>query len=135
MSDDSKYWPGNRPPRSVQTPIAKSDDLIPEVKGKLYRIKGVDVELFSIGDLACLLGKRPVTVRMWESKGWIPKANWRSPTPKGQQIPGREVKGRRLYTRAQVELLKEASIKYRIDDKSKGDWAGFKQYIRSNWPL
>ncbi len=133
---DDKYWPGSRPPKSAaagtQQHRAPSDMTW---KGKVYRLKGEDVELFSIGDLAGILGKKPVTIRMWESKGWIPRANWRSPAPKGEQIPGRPVKGRRLYTRPQVELLYKASQKFQIDSKVSADWPGFREFIKVHWPL
>jgi len=143
MSDDllSDFpdWPGTRPPKN-RTEGAKrgpkpSSGMPEDVRPKTFRIKGEDVELFSIGDLACLLQKKPVTIRMWESKGWIPKANWRSAAPKGEQIPGKPVKGRRLYTRPQVELLSQAVQQFRLDDKSKADWTGFRQHIREHWPV
>lgn len=140
MSDlfpEIKDWPGNRTPKNRTNStkpvnIPKNDV---ELRGKFYMIKGESIELFSIGDLALALSKRPVTIRMWESKGWIPKANWRSPAPKGEMIPNVQAKGRRLYTRQQVELLVKAAEHFCLDNKAKADWAGFRSHIRANWPI
>ncbi|TDO36274.1 hypothetical protein EV643_1204 [Kribbella sp. VKM Ac-2527] len=54
-------------------------------------------ELFLIGALAFAMNRKPLTIRLWERKGIIPKV---------QQAAGREGSqhgGRRLYTRAQIE--------------------------------
>lgn len=131
-------WPGNRPPKnrpnnSQQKTVTENS--LTGLRGKIYRIKGEDVELFTIGDLSAALNKRPVTIRMWESKGWIPRANWRSPAPQGEQIPGKPAKGRRLYTRRQVELLTLAVDIYRLDNKAEADWVGFRSFIKENWPI
>lgn len=130
-------WPGKRPPknRGNAAPQPKKENNLLGLKGRVYRIKGEDVELFTIGDLAAAINKRPVTIRMWESKGWIPRANWRSPAPQGEQIPGKPAKGRRLYTRKQVELLALAADMYQLDSKAEGDWVGFRSFVKEKWPL
>ena len=133
-----KDFPGTRPPKNrtqngSASATVSSDDPLTALKGRVYRIKGIEVELFTIGQLACLLGKKPVTIRMWESRGWIPLANWRSPKPQGEQIPGKPVKGRRLYSRKQVELLYSSSLLFNIDEKGKSDWPAFREHIKANW--
>jgi hypothetical protein len=59
-------------------------------------VNGERREFYGIGALAMALDRRPVTIRKWESRGWIPKARFqkRSDSVRGQ---------RRLYTRAQIE--------------------------------
>lgn len=131
-------WPGKRPPknRTDKVPAVAPQVLdMSLLNPKKFRIRGEDVELFTIGDISLLLGKKPVTIRMWESNGWIPRANWRSPAPKGEQIPGRPAKGRRLYSRPQVELLFLASQQFRLDSKKDADYAGFRQYVKTHWPI
>lgn len=61
-------------------------------------VQGIEVEFFSVGQLAAVLNRRPGTIRMWESEGIIPVSGWTKP---GKD---RDPRGtRRLWTRAQVE--------------------------------
>ncbi len=140
MSDlfpEVKDWPGNRVPknRSNKPAVSTTSHEELDLQGKFYTIKGERIELFTIGDLSAAIRKRPVTIRMWESKGWIPKANWRSPAPNGHTIPNIPARGRRLYTRQQVELLVRAADDFCLDNKAKADWTGFRAFVRTNWPI
>lgn len=67
-----------------------------DFKPRTFTVGGKDVEFFTVGQLALALGRRPVTIRKWETEGIIPKALFSAPSedPRGR---------RRLYTRAQVE--------------------------------
>ena len=134
--DDLPDWPGNTPPknRAGKKPAAELSDKFNGARSKVYRIQGVDREFFSVGELARALSRQPVTIRMWEQRGWIPKVRYRTPAPAGTQIPGKPTKGRRLYSREQVELLIDAVEAFRLNDQKKADWDGFKKHIRANWP-
>lgn len=55
-------------------------------------------ELYTIGALASVLGRSPVTIRAWEDKGWIPMPQW---TNSYSSVNAR----RRLYTREQLESM------------------------------
>lgn len=57
------------------------------------------VEMFLMGALALALNRKPVTLRLWERKGYLPTARYRTPS---NGAPA----GKRLYTRAQVEGLR-----------------------------
>lgn len=133
---DMPDFPGKTPPknRATSRPQAMREDELNGARGKFYRIKGEDVELFTIGEVARAIGRQPVTVRAWESRGWIPKANFRTPAPARQQIPGKATKGRRLYTRQQVEFLAKAVSSFSLDLKTSPDWPKFREYVRANWP-
>lgn len=133
---DMPDFPGKTPPknRPSSRPQAMREDELNGARGRVYRIKGEDVELFTVGELARAIGRQPVTVRAWESRGWIPKANFRTPAPARQQIPGKAVKGRRLYTRRQVEFLAQAVSSFSLDLKTSSDWPKFREYIKANWP-
>lgn len=132
--DDLPDFPGKTPPKNrVGSPKRALHDLN-GAKGKFYKINGIDTEMFTIGELCKAIGRKPVTVRMWESKGWIPKANYRTPPPQGEQVPGKAVKGRRLYTRSQVEFLAHAVESYPLDDHNVKTWDKFRQHIKANWP-
>tara|TARA_Y100000310_G_C20194392_1_gene583974 strand:+ start:221 stop:499 length:279 start_codon:yes stop_codon:yes gene_type:complete len=67
---------------------------------KEYNIDGELKLLFTIGEVAKSIGKEPVTIRKWESKGVIPSAVFRDGS------------NRRLYTREQMQGLTELTGKY-----------------------
>lgn len=132
---DLPYWPGTTPPKSSgKSPRKKTEDELHGARSTVYRVNGEDIEMFTIGELARAIGRKPVTIRKWELQGWIPRANFRTPTPQGSQIPDRPTKGRRLYSRSQVEFLAKAVTMFNLEDKSSKDWDRFRAYVRSNWP-
>jgi len=71
---------------------------------KIY--KGVETEFFLPSALGLALGgKSPVTIRLWERKGYIPKSPYRLPghtKPDGTAVPGK-----RVYTRPLIEAAVE----------------------------
>lgn len=133
---DLPDFPGKTPPKNraggKSRPLAEEE--LNGARGKVYRIKGEDIELFTVGELARAIGRRPVTVREWERRGWIPKSNYRTPAPKAPQIPGKPAKGRRLYTRDQVEFLVKAVSSFSLEQSNHPDWVRFREYVRANWP-
>jgi hypothetical protein len=133
---DLPDFPGNTPPRNRASSPKKrvAEDYLNGARAKIYRIGGVDREFYTVGELARALNRKPVTIRSWESRGWIPKVKYRTPPPAGTQIPGKVPKGRRLYSRNQLEFLVEALSKFKLDDQRSGDWSGFRNHIRANWP-
>jgi len=58
----------------------------------------VTVELFTIGALGKALGKKPVTLRKWMARGWLPQAQFRE-----RLIGG--AGQRRYWSRQQVEVI------------------------------
>lgn len=135
MMGDLPYWPGSTPPKS-KSPAARKM-AVEELQGArstVYHVNGESVEMFTIGELARALGRKPVTIRKWELQGWIPRANFRTPAPQGSQIPDRPSKGRRLYTRQQVEFLVKAVSMFNLEDKTSTDWDRFRTYVKTNWP-
>lgn len=100
-----EFFPGSRKPL-VRHPNRNRDEPAPidpdswDAKPRIHKIGGVETELFTVGQLAQALGRRPNTIRTWERNKVIPNAT--------VQIPGRhgDTRGkRRLYTRAQIEGL------------------------------
>lgn len=128
-------FPGKRMPKN--RPNKKNDAIITDrfngAKPKTFKVGGEDRIFFTIGELGKALGRRPVTIRMWESQGWIPRATYRTPKPRGVQIPDKSVQGRRLYSLEQVEFLMQAMEKFSINT-DRPDWAGFKKHIANNYP-
>lgn len=96
-------YPGKRVPIN-----RKEEQKPPESQGwdeqpVFYKFKGVEKEFFTISHFAAALGKAPVTIRSWENKGLLPRSPYRSPRPRRESIPGVEAKGKRLWTREQIE--------------------------------
>lgn len=134
---DLPDWPGNTPPRNrpgSKKVISNIEDRFNGAKSKTFLVGGTERVFFTIGELGKALQRKPVTIRMWESRGWIPKANYRTPTPQGRQIPGKEPKGHRLYSLEQVEFLMEALRLFHLDDPVKANWEGFKKHTQTKWP-
>lgn len=133
---DLPNWPGNTPPRnrSANPKPRVTQDELNGARPKIYRIKGVDREFYTVGEVARALHRQPVTLRMWEQRGWLPKVKYRTPPPAGEQIPGKTPKGRRLYSKDQLVFLVEAVQRFHLDDQRKANWVGFRQHIRANWP-
>ena len=106
IKEEVKYYPGSskaivRHPNRVTTPTRKATEAIDPTwddKPRLYPLRGVPTEFFTVGQLARALGRESVTIRKWERLGIIPRAIYQVPGKDGDER-GR----RRLYTRAQVE--------------------------------
>ena len=133
--NDIQDYPGNKIPKNRQ----KATNLIAEdryngAKFKKYIISGSTLEMCTIGELAKALDKSPSTLRVWEHNGWLPKTKYRTPKPKGLQIPEKTSKGRRLYTIEQVEFMVQAMDLFNIHKVNHGDWNGFRKHIKDNWP-
>jgi hypothetical protein len=92
---DPKYYPGSSMKREVNH--APTEEIeFPE--GKILTIQGREVECYTTGQLADILGGRSaVTIRSWEHEGILPKSGY-SKQGKDGDVRGR----RRYYTRNQV---------------------------------
>lgn len=134
---DLPNFPGKRVPKNRPDSPAVVNSVIENryngIKGKEYIINGEKMMMYTIGQVCAALDKSAVTLRMWESKGWIPKSSFRTPPPNGVQIPGKASKGRRLYTQQQLDTLIDGVALFNIADRHRGDWEAFKQYIQENW--
>lgn len=76
--------------------------------------KPVSMDFFTIGALAKALGKKPVTIRSWISKGWLPKARYRGPAAMGT----RGNAGKRLWSRTQIEAI----VRIATEENLLGEW-------------
>jgi len=99
------FYPGSKKKRRPVDPNAKpkkvkeegSWDSNPQVK-KLPN--GNVVELYSAGSLCQALGRPIVTLRLWERKGYIPRAPYRL---KSIIVDGVKKPGWRMYSKAMIE--------------------------------
>lgn len=132
--DDGPDYPGNIVPKNRGTLDKVTHEWLQSIKSHEFYVGGKTSKFYSIGSLAQALNRKPVTIRSWESKGWLPPASFRTQPPKGEQVPGKATKGRRLYSEAQVVFLVEAAIEYQIDDPDNPDWDGFRRHIAEHYP-
>jgi hypothetical protein len=101
---DLEYVPGSKKKRREPDPkvsrrkVGESNgwDANPIIK----TLGGKETEVFTIGAVALALEKTIVTVRLWERKGYIPRAPYRL---RSKTLGGKKTGGNRVYTRALIE--------------------------------
>lgn len=106
-------YPGSKEPIGHRAKVEKQIEAWEE-KSRILTVNGHDVEFFTIGQLAMALNRKPVTIRVWERDGVIPKAMFR--------MPSKDARGKhRLYTRKQVEgmiqIAREEGMLYDLSKK------------------
>lgn len=99
-----------------------------------FSVNGEARRFYTVGSLAKALGKSQVTIRSWEQKGWLPQAAWRTPPPQNPQLPGKQVKGQRLYTKEQLLFLVMAYTEYVENLQPRPNWEAFRQAIKRQYP-
>ena len=120
---DLEYIPGSKKKRKVledETPkrrVVEEDawDANPIIK----TLNGVETEVFTIGAFATALEKSIVNVRLWERKGYIPRAPYRL---RSKSLNGNKVGGNRVYTRALIESAVEEFRKRRLLGTARVEW-------------
>lgn len=115
FADLGEFYPGSshripKPEPPEEKPSASQEwDSSP----RIYTVAGVDYEFFSIGDLAVALHKKSVTIRMWESAGYLPvAADLRGPSL-------HVGKRHRIYTRPLIEGVVRIAAEEGILGKSR----------------
>ena len=124
FNDLDEYYPGSKKKRRPVNPEAKKPapkeqgawDAEPQTK-KLPN--GNVVELFSAGAFALALGRPLVTIRLWERKGYIPRAPYRL---KSMMVKGVKKPGWRMYSRAIIESTVKAFESRGLLDAPRIDW-------------
>lgn len=93
------FYPGSLTPVRDYGQRDTAELVIPEdgrmELGKPCKVEG-DAEYFKIGALAAALNRKPVTIRLMESRGDLPPARWGGDSVQGNGTP-------RLYSRQQIE--------------------------------
>jgi hypothetical protein len=120
---DLEYVPGSKQKRREPDPkvsrrkIGESNgwDANPIVK----TLGGKETEVFTIGALALALEKTIVTVRLWERKGYIPRAPYRL---RSKTLGGKKTGGNRVYTRALIESAIEEFNRRGLLGAARVEW-------------
>ncbi|MFE9834058.1 hypothetical protein ACFYP4_02745 [Streptomyces sp. NPDC005551] len=91
------YYPGSSKRIEAAAPKPKATAPEPHWSDhpRVYSVDGKDYEFFTVRDLAAALQKAPVTIRLWESQGYLPM-----PLRGPSEHPS---KRHRIYTRPQIE--------------------------------
>lgn len=132
--EDQKLYPGTTPPRNTGQIVDSGAHLwLNTLPAHEFLVNGKVQQFYTVGTLAKALGKKPVTIRSWEAKGWLPGPSFRTPPPAGEQIPGKAVRGRRLYTKEQLLFLVEEYTKY-VEEPVKPNWPAFRNSIKRQYP-
>jgi len=120
---DLEYLPGSK---------RKRRDLDPKVSRRksgesngwdenpiIKTLGGKETEVFTIGALAHALEKTIVTIRMWERKGYIPRAPYRL---RSKTLKGQKTGGNRVYTRSLIESAIEEFSKRGLLGSARIEW-------------
>jgi hypothetical protein len=117
-----EFYPGSkRKRRAVEKPVKeKLDKDNWEVKPVIKKLpNGKTLELYSAGAFAAALGRPLVTVRLWERKGYIPKAPYRL---KSMMVDGKKKPGWRMYSRAMIESSLQSFQSRGLLEAPRIDW-------------
>jgi len=120
---DLEYVPGSKKKRREPDPkvsrrkIGESNgwDENPIIKS----LGGKETEVFTIGALAHALEKSLVTIRLWERKGFIPRAPYRL---RSKTLKGQKTGGNRVYTRSLIEATVEEFSKRGLLGSARVEW-------------
>ena len=124
---DLEYVPGSKRKRREADPKV-SRKKVGETNGWdehpiSKTLGGQDVEVFTISALAKALEKNIVTVRLWERKGYIPRAPYRL---RSKTLNNSKTGGNRVYTRALIEVTIEEFSKRGLIGSDRVEWSQLK---------
>ena len=80
---------------------------------------GQEPEVLTLSALAHALEKSLVTIRLWERKGYIPRAPYRL---RAKTLQGKKTNGNRVYTRSLIEATVEEFAKRGLLGTARVEW-------------
>ena len=107
-------YPGRRKPVNRNPAPPSVDTPVWDAKPVFYLVEGQKREFFLIGALAKALGYSVQSIRAWEAQGLLPNTPFRSPRTRRPVAGGRSTKGRRLWTREQINGILRLALKHRV---------------------
>lgn len=94
-----------------------------------YTVNGVEREFFVISDVAKAIGYSVHSIRAWETAGLFPPATYRSPRTRGPVAGGHSNKGKRLWTRKQIQAILRIAKKHKVLLNRKPPTAAFAREV------
>jgi hypothetical protein len=107
-------YPGRRPPKNRGAAPPPPPPAEWDAKPLSYRIQGEKQEFYTIGHVAKALGCSVQSVRAWEDKGLLPRSPYRSPRTVRPVAGGKSDKGKRLWTREQIEGILRLADQHKV---------------------
>ena len=107
-------YPGRKKPVNRSVQAAQPDTQLWDAKPAYYLVDGRRQEFFLISHLAKALDYSVQSIRAWEAQGLLARTPFRSPRTKGMVAGGRSNKGKRLWTREQVEGIVRLAKKHKV---------------------
>jgi MerR HTH family regulatory protein len=128
LDDFTEFYPGSsRKKRQYEEPEPEKPELdeLPELgKPQYYLVNNQPLALYKIGAVARALNRKSVTIRKWETEGFIPVSSYK--------MPGRDNRGqRRLYSKEQIEQLRK--IAYEEDILYPGPGGKWRHIEKTNF--
>ena len=77
-------------------------------------VEGKVVQFFPISALAKALGYSQNSIRLWETQGLLPRSPYRSQPTRAKPGAKHPTKGRRLWTREQIECILRLADKHKV---------------------
>lgn len=114
FEDLEQPYPGRRKPVNRVPPKAENDTPVWDAQPAYYVVAGERREFFYIGALAKAIGYSVQAIRLWEGQGLMPNTPFRSPRTKKPVAGGRSDKGKRLWTREQIEGILRLAKKHNV---------------------
>lgn len=107
-------YPGRRKPVNRERKLVPVDTPLWDAKPVYYLVGGERREFFLIGALAKALDYSVQSIRAWEAAGLLPVTPFRSPRTKRPVAGGKSNKGKRLWTRTQIDGILALARKHRV---------------------
>ena len=95
-----------------------------------YMVSGEVREFYTISHLAAALGYSVQSIRAWEDKGALPRSPFRSPRTAKPVAGGRSDKGKRLWTREQIEGIVRLARRHKVILNKKPPTAAFARDVK-----
>ena len=123
-------YPGRRKPVNRGADKPASDKALWDDKPARYMVGGEVREFYTISHLATALGYSVQSIRAWEDKGLLPRSPFRSPRTARPVAGGRSDKGKRLWTREQVEGIVRLARRHKVILNKKPPTPAFARDVR-----
>ena len=124
-------YPGRRQPvnRGTSKKLAV-DRPVWDEHPHLYRMAGETREFYWIADLAKALGCSVQSIRLWETKGLLPSSLIRAPKTEGKPQAAGSRRGKRLWTREQIEGIVRLARRHNVIHNRKPPTQAFARDVR-----